>query len=80
MEPVVNGLEETYQGQMQFQSIDAASAEGQQMFRFYGLPGHPGYVLLNPEGEVLWKGFGEQPQEFIVSNVKAALENWPTSP
>lgn len=80
MEPVVNGLEETYQVQMQFQSINATSTEGQKMFRFYGLPGHPGFVLLNPEGEVLWKGFGEQSQEYIESNLEAALANWSTSP
>ena len=80
MEPVVHGLEETYQAQIEFKSIDAASKEGQTFFRFYGLPGHPGFVLLNPEGEVLWKGFGEQPQELIESSINTALANWQTSP
>jgi len=80
MEPVVNGMEETYQAQIEFESIDAATKEGQTFFRFYGLPGHPGFVLLNPEGDVLWKGFGEQSIEYIESNIDAAIASWSTSP
>lgn len=80
MEPVVHGLEETYQAKIEFETIDAATKEGQSFFRFYGLPGHPGFVLLNSEGDVLWKGFGEQPEEFIVSNIDSALANLSTSP
>lgn len=80
MEPVVNGLEETYRAQIQFQSINANSAEGQKIYRYYALPGHPGFVLLHPEGEVLWKGFGEQSQKVFETNIEAALANWSTAP
>jgi hypothetical protein len=80
MEPVVNGVEETYQAQIEFKSIDAATKEGQTFFRFYGLPGHPGFVLLKPEGDVLWKGFGEQSRENVESNLKEAIQNWSVSP
>jgi hypothetical protein len=80
MEPVVNGVEETYQAQIEFKSIDAATKEGQTFFRFYGLPGHPGFVLLKPEGDILWKGFGEQPREYMESNLEEAIQSWPISP
>jgi len=73
MEPVVNGLEETYQDQIEFRAIDAKSSEGQGAFRAYALPGHPGFVLLDPAGEVLWKGFGEQSREYIEMNLQSAL-------
>jgi len=73
MQPVVNGLNETYSDQIEFRELDANSPDGQQAFRAYALPGHPGYVLLNPEGEVLWRGFGEQSQEGIEEQIIAAL-------
>ncbi len=80
MEPVVNGLEETHQDQIEFRSINANSTEGQKIFRFYALPGHPGFVLVNPEGEVLWKGFGEQTEEIIEVELSAALTEWQGAP
>jgi hypothetical protein len=74
MEPVVNGLEETYQDQIEFRSVDVNTPEGEKAFRAYGLPGHPGYVLLNLAGEVLWIGFGEQSRENLEAQLNAALE------
>jgi len=74
MQPVVNGLNETYSDQIDFREMDANTPDGQQAFRAYALPGHPGYVLLNPEGEVLWRGFGEQSRESIKEKIIAALE------
>jgi len=73
MEPVVNGLEETYQDQIEFRAIDAKSSEGQGAFRAFALPGHPGFVLLDQTGEVLWKGFGEQSRENIEMSLQSAL-------
>jgi len=74
MQPVVNGLNETYKDQIEFRELDANAPDGQQAFRAYALPGHPGYVLLNPEGKVLWVGFGEQSGESIQIQLDAALE------
>jgi hypothetical protein len=74
MEPVVNGLEETYSEQIEFRALDANSVDGQQAFRVYALPGHPGFVLLNAEGEVIWKGFGEQSRESLEAQLRAVLE------
>lgn len=69
----MNGLEETYRDQIEFRSVDVNTAEGEKAFRAYGLPGHPGYVLLNPASEVLWMGFGEQSRESIETQVEAVL-------
>ena len=60
MAPVVNGLEEVYSSEIEFRRIDANSTEGMPAFQYFGLQGHPSYVLLNPEGEVLWQSLGEQ--------------------
>lgn len=59
MMPIVDGLEERYQDQMAFIRLNAAD-DGKETFRYYGLPGHPSYLLLNPSGDVLWSGFGSQ--------------------
>ncbi|HSM71908.1 MAG TPA: hypothetical protein VK851_10230 [Anaerolineales bacterium] len=73
MQPVVNGLNEIYSDQIEFRELDANAPDGQQAFRAYALPGHPGYILLNPEGEVLWRGFGEQSRESIETQLQSAM-------
>jgi hypothetical protein len=73
MEPVVNGLEEDYRAQIEFRALNAADPAGQRAFQAYALPGHPGYVLIDPGGEVLWKGFGELSGESIRSQLDASL-------
>lgn len=75
----MNGLEDTYRAQVEFQSINANSTEGQKSFRFYALPGHPGFVILNPGGEVIWRGFGEQSKESIEVELNSALTQWQSS-
>jgi hypothetical protein len=69
MTPVVNGLYEEYQAQIEFVSINAADGEGKNTFQAYGLVGHPSYLVLSPEGEVLWQAAGPQSRE----NIEAAL-------
>ncbi len=73
MEPVVNELEVNFDGQIDFRSLDA-SAEGKAAFRAFQLRGHPAYVLINPSGEVLWSGLGEQPLDNITKAIETALD------
>ena len=58
MEPIVDGLEQQYQEEITFISLNA-DTDGNATFSHYNLLGHPGYVLLNPKGDVLWSGVGE---------------------
>ena len=64
MEPIVDGLEQQYQEEITFISLNA-DTDGNATFRHYNLLGHPGYVLLNPAGEMLWSGVGELPVDQI---------------
>jgi len=73
MQPIVNGLNETFGDQIEFRELNANAPDGQQAFSAYALPGHPGYVLLNPEGEILWRGFGEQTRESIETQLQSAM-------
>ena len=74
MLPVVNGLEEIYGNEIAFRRIDANSSEGRPVFQYFGLQGHPSFILLNPEGEVLWQGLGEQPGETMQEKIGVFLE------
>lgn len=76
MTPVVNGLEDRYQGTIEFRWLDAASTEGSAIFRQYQLLGHPSYVILNPLGEILWKGLGEQTESTLDQKIIFALEEF----
>lgn len=73
MTPVVNGLEPEFGELVDFRSLDAASGEGQRAFNTYGLPGHPSYLILGPQGEVLWRSFGPQTRETITTAIEDAI-------
>ena len=65
MQPVVDGLEDEYYDQIDFQRLDANSLNGKEAFQAYGLRGHPSFVVIDPAGVVLWLSLGEQPRDVI---------------
>jgi len=73
MEPVVNGLEAEFDDQLEFRRIDANGSDGQKAFRSLNLRGHPSYVILNPDAEVLWSGLGEQSHDALDEYIRLAL-------
>lgn len=73
MTPVVNGLAEEYAGRVDFRVLNAGSGEGRRAFNAYALPGHPGYIVLDPSGTVLWVGFGPQTVEALRRAIDDAL-------
>ena len=74
MQPIVDGLESEYSDLIEFRQLNAFTGEGDQAFRAYNLPGHPSYILLNPAGEILWTGLGEQTASQIKPQLDAALD------
>jgi len=73
MTPVVNGLETTFGKLLEIRSLNAAFCEGRSAFQNYGLPGHPSYVILDPQGEVLWSAFGPQSAGVLEAEVVEAI-------
>ncbi len=65
MMPIVDGLEEDYQEEITFIRLNAAADQGRKTFRYYNLLGHLSFLLLNPEGDVLWSGVGEISENVI---------------
>ena len=77
MRPVVDGLEERYQDQVEFRRIDANSPTGKSAFQAYALRGHPGFVLLSTDGRTLWSGVGELPADKLEEQIRLALDKLP---
>ena len=73
MEPVVDRLEEKHQNQIEFRRIDALSPEGKSAFQAYNLLGHPAFIILNQQGELLWKGLGEQSSQDLENQLLAFI-------
>ena len=75
MEPVVNGLEAEFDAQVEFRRINAGDFDGRVIFESFGLRGHPAYIILNPQGEVLWQGLGELSLDSIQAEILKAYGN-----
>jgi hypothetical protein len=73
MEPVVNGINDAYSDQIDFRRLDVNSKDGGAAFKYYKLIGHPGYVILDPDGKVLWSGIGEKSEDELIQQITAIL-------
>jgi len=76
MQPIVDGLENNYQGTVEFKRINASTSEGLEIFNSYSLFGHPSYLILDDTGKVLWQSVGEQSEESIESILNAKLDDF----
>jgi hypothetical protein len=65
MQPIVNGLEADFAGQLAFVRRNAITPEGKAEMSYYQLPGHPSYVLVDPDGTWLWSGFGPTTEDIL---------------
>lgn len=77
MEPIVDGLEDDFGEQVEFRRIDAGTDQGQTTFRAYSLRGHPAFVIVDPEGAVLWTGLGEQTRQALMDQMHQVLKKHP---
>lgn len=73
MQPIVDGIESEYQQEVAFIRVNAGTADGLEIFNAYSLFGHPAYLLLNPQGEILWQSVGEQPRDLIEDQLNTLL-------
>lgn len=73
MQPVVDRLGEVYAGQVQFVELDA-QGDGQRAFEAGHLPGHPAFVVMLPDGEEIWRGFGLMNETDLETAILTALD------
>ncbi len=60
MTPIVDGLEEHYQGQIAFQRIDANRGDGPAIIRDYNILGHPTILIVDQAGKEINRSLGPQ--------------------
>jgi thiol:disulfide interchange protein len=70
MRPVVDGLQREYGERVAFAGVDYYNPSNRELSARYKVFGHPTFVVLNPEGEVVsqFTGFVEE------SELDAALQ------
>ena len=73
MAPIVDGLETQYRGMLTFERKDAATREGEDLLRRYGLRGHPSYAIVAASGEVLWTATGQKSAQELQVEIAALL-------
>ena len=59
MQPIVHGLELEFAGRISFEEHDANSAKGKATMATYALRAHPSYVIVAPDGTLLWSLIGQ---------------------
>ncbi len=70
MQPIVNGLEAEFTGRVSFLYYDLANPENERLQSHYETRGHPTAVVLDREGNVAARFFGQQDP----SAIREALE------
>lgn len=65
MLPIVNGLEQEFAGQVAVIRLNAAEGNNLQLQRSYGVQGHPSFVVVDGDDEVVETFFGPQDEETL---------------
>lgn len=73
MAPIVDGLKAEYGDRVEFRSLNAREGEGEAAFRALALRGHPSYVILKPDGQIVWQAVGELPRSALEAGLHRGL-------
>ena len=74
MEPIVDGLEETYGDEFKIARINVDKPNGVKLAREYGIVGQPNYVFFDREGEEIRRMAGPQFAEVMTQEIVRILE------
>lgn len=73
MEPIVNGLSEEFDGQLNFYRLNAAEPAVVTLQGQYGVRGHPSIALIDMNGAVTDRFLGPQSEADLRAAVLALL-------
>lgn len=74
MSPIVDGLEQQYQGQISVRRINAVEGDGPAIMKTYHILGHPAILIFDRQGQEAKRLMGVQPVEEIEIVLKEALK------
>ncbi len=70
MQPIVHGLEIEFAGQLAFERRDATTEVGRVTMQIYKLRAHPSYVIVAPDGKLLWSFMGPMSADALRTQLK----------
>ena len=71
MEPIVDGLEQEFAGQLEVLRLNADDPVNAQLMQDLGLRGHPSFAVLDTDGNITARFFGPQ----TAATLRVALQN-----
>ena len=74
MQPIVNGLQDVYNDQVTFVSLDAGDdEEGEAIFNNLGLRGHPAVLIFMADGEEVFRQLGGVDETILIDKLDETL-------
>jgi thioredoxin-like negative regulator of GroEL len=73
MTPIVDGLEAEFEGRVAVVRLDAADPEVVAVQAGYGQRGHPSFVVLDADGQIVASFIGTSPAETLREALNQAL-------
>ncbi len=73
MRPIVDGLEQQFEGQIAVQRINAAVGDGPAVMKAYHILGHPVVLIFDRQGQEVERLAGPQPSQKIKEVLKKVL-------
>lgn len=74
MNPVVNGLQQEYEGQVTFKLVDIDQPQSRELKQKYSFRGQPYFVLLDGAGSVVKTWYGLVPTDEFHTAFRALVE------
>lgn len=74
MQPIVNGLEAEFRNQMAFERFDANRLDGESVMNAYSIRGHPSYLIVDPDGTLLWSFTGAVSANTLRQQIAVTLD------
>ncbi|MFQ5401300.1 MAG: thioredoxin family protein [Anaerolineae bacterium] len=71
MMPIVNGLENEFQGQVTVIRLNAVQLENDRLMLSYGFRGHPSFVVIDASGQETARFIGPQTSEQLAAAMTA---------
>jgi thioredoxin-like negative regulator of GroEL len=73
MEPIVDGLEKEFAGQVTVAQLDADEEENGRLQQQYGLRGHPTFAVLDRNGRIVQTFIGPQTEGVLHEAITAVI-------
>ena len=75
MAPIVDGLKVEFAGTASVLQLNAGQSRNEELQTLWGLRGHPSFAVLDPDGQVIERFFGPQPEARLRQAMQTAASS-----